>query len=118
MDCHYAELLDHSDEVVLSRLGAAPIAAVVALAYMVARRKWFRDAESASVRRVGLLLGFGAFGFAAILLLPVAGVRVLIDRDTAGLGRWLADGFVATAVCLIYGWLVFLSRRWHRPSAA
>lgn len=118
-DCHSAELLDHSDEVVLFRLAAAPVAAIIALGYVFARRKWVRDArESEPIRRLGALLGLGAFGLAAVILLSIAGFRAVVDGDTAGLGRWLADGSVAAVFCLIYGFLVLRSPRSRRHSAA
>ena len=116
-DCRQAELVDHTDEVVGFRLFAIPLALIGAAGYDLSRRNWFRDAkELQALRRLGLLLGFAAFGLAAAVMFVVVARNTLIDGDTAGLGRWLSDGIVSLAFCLIYGALA--ARQLRRPSAA
>jgi hypothetical protein len=115
--CRQGELVDHSEEVVSLRLAAIVMAGIVSLGYLLACQVWLRHArESASVRKLEYLLGFGAFGLAAAALLATAAFRGLVDGDTAGLGRWLSDGSVAAVFCCIYALLALSDRRSAKAS--
>ena len=101
-DCGSAAVAHHFDEFVQYHTLAAVVGAVILVSHWLLRRRLSAgEAEGARSRRIHALLGLGAFGLAAVVLLPLGAVQTAHEPDS-GAGWFLVCGIAAACAFIAY----------------